>query len=109
MTDMTAANGLPAGDNADPRHDDRTKVDIACQVRVGSRSWRTALLADLTPDGFQITIFDMPARGTPLYIRFAGIQMLHAEVCWSKSNTAGCRFLTPLNPYVFEHIIATCG
>lgn len=109
MTDVTGQSGLPQGSNSDYRHDSRAQVDIDCQIRIANKAWRRASLADLTPEGFQITIFEMPARGTQVYIRFAGIQMLTAEVCWAKADTAGCRFLTPLSPYVFNHIVATCG
>lgn len=82
-------------------------IRIPCELRVGTRAWRKAEIADLTPEGFQVKIFDMPPRGTPLYVRFAGIQMLNAEVCWTKIDTAGCRFLMPISQYVFDHIINT--
>lgn len=94
------------GEQEDRRNDGRARIDIECQIRVGNRAWRKAELADLTPGGFQVKILEMPPRGTPVYLRFAGIQMLHAEVCWAKLDTAGCRFLTPLSSYVFDHIIA---
>lgn len=84
----------------------RTKVNLHCEVRVGSRAWRKAKIADLTVDGFQVEIFDMPPRGAQVYLRFANLQMLQAEVCWSKADTAGCRFLNPLREYVFDHIVA---
>lgn len=110
---MTDPAGQPAapdgGTDGEHRNNGRALVDIDCEIRIGSRAWRRARLADLTPDGFQVAIIDMPARGTPLYIRFAGIQMLQAEVCWARADTAGCRFATPISPYVFEHIIASAA
>jgi len=95
-------------DDANRRDNGRAQIDLECEIRVGTRAWRKTRLADLTPGGFQVTILDMPPRGTPVYVRFAGIQMQQAEVCWAKLDTAGCRFLTPLNTYVFDHILATC-
>ena len=89
------------------RDSGRVKVAIACEVRVGTRAWRKTTIADLTPAGFQVTILEMPARGTPVYLRFAGIQMQHAEVCWSDLSTAGCRFVSPLSSYVFDHIVSS--
>ncbi len=109
MTQAAEQQGMPELADGDHRHNGRAQVDIDCQIRVANRAWRKARLADLTPDGFQVTLFDMPQRGTPLFIRFANIQLLQAEVCWAKADTAGCRFLTPISPYVFEHIVATCG
>ena len=80
-----------------------------CEIRVGSRAWYKTRIADLTPGGFQVTIIDMPARGTPIYLRFAGMQLLQADVCWSDRDVAGCKFAAPLSPYVFDHIIGTAG
>ncbi|VVT01830.1 PilZ domain-containing protein [Erythrobacter sp. EC-HK427] len=92
--------------SADRRHE-RERVEINCEIRVGTKAWRKAQIADLTPEGFQVRIFDMPPRGTTLFLRFAGIQMLNAEVCWARADTAGCRFVVPISQYVFDHIIAT--
>lgn len=91
------------------RHDGRRHVDIDCDIRVGTKAWRRKKLRDLTPEGFQVELLDMPARGTPVYIRFAGMEMLQAEICWSNFDTAGCRFLSPISAYVFDHVVATYG
>ncbi|RJY09390.1 PilZ domain-containing protein [Aurantiacibacter aquimixticola] len=85
----------------------RANVDIDCDIRIAGRAWRKARIADLTPQGFQVTVLDMPARGTPVQMRFAGLQMLQAEVAWAKSDVAGCRFAVPLGDYVFDHIVGS--
>lgn len=100
--------GTQAEGDVNRRDNGRAQIDLECEIRIGTRAWRKARLADLTPSGFQVTIFDMPPRGTSVYVRFAGMQMLQAEVCWSKLETAGCRFASPLSSYVFDHIIANC-
>lgn len=107
---LSVQNNVPQHETAEPvaeRRHQRASVSIPCEVRVGTKAWRKAQIADLTPEGFQVTILDMPPRGTPLFVRFAGIQMLNAEVCWARADTAGCRFLTPLSAYVFDHIVST--
>ncbi|MGB3165455.1 MAG: PilZ domain-containing protein [Alteraurantiacibacter sp.] len=103
----TASTGGALPENR--RHDCRKHVDIECEIRVGAKAWRKKKLRDLTPEGFQVEFLDVPGRGTPVYIRFAGIQMLEAEVCWGKADSAGCRFVNPISPYVFDHIVATYG
>ena len=97
------------GARRERRQDGRASVDIDCEIRVGNRAWRKARIKDLTPEGFQVEILDMPPKGTPVAIRFAGMQMLQAETRWGKVDVAGCRFKTPLSPYVFEHVVATSG
>lgn len=96
------------GQDLGRRHETaRVAVNLACEIRVGKRNWRKAEISDLTPGGFQVTILDMPQRGTPVFVRIAGLQMLQAEVCWTKVNTAGCKFLQPLSQYTFDHILRT--
>ncbi|MDE1467375.1 PilZ domain-containing protein [Aurantiacibacter sp. D1-12] len=87
------------------RGNDRPAVNLQCEIRVGTRAWRKAQVADLTPGGFQVQILDMPPMGTPVYVRMANLQMMHAEVCWTKVDTAGCKFLQPLNEHVYNHIL----
>ncbi|GGD60193.1 PilZ domain-containing protein [Erythrobacter arachoides] len=88
------------------REGPRAEVDLDCEIRVGARAWRKAKLTDLTPGGFQVTILDMPPRGTPVFIRIPGLQLLHAEVRWTRVDTAGCEFDQPLGTYIYEHIVA---
>ena len=101
-----ATNPVDMQDDPDRRGKMRPQVDMACEIKVASHAWRKTAIADLTPGGFQVKILEMPPRGTPVSVRIAGLQMLQAEVCWTKLDTAGCRFLTPLSEYVYDHILA---
>ncbi len=108
MREANSQQSVEQAVEAENRRDSgRVQVDIDCEIRVGTRAWRKTRIADLTPGGFQVTIIDMPARGTSVYVRFAGIQMQQAEVCWADRDTAGCKFVTPLSLYVFDHIVAS--
>ena len=102
---MNAAENIDFDDVGQRTEGERARVDLECEIRVGKRAWRKARIADLTPGGFQVTILDMPPRGTPVFIRIPGLQMLHAEVCWTKVDTAGCKFGTGLSEYVYSHIL----
>ncbi|MCX7676220.1 MAG: PilZ domain-containing protein [Alteraurantiacibacter sp.] len=74
-------------------------------VRIAGHNWHMAHLRDLTPEGFRVSLIDMPAVGTELRIRIPGLTILLAEVCWARGFEVGCRFVSPLSPYVFEHLI----
>lgn len=102
---MGAAERLEFDEAGQRTEGERVRVNLDCDIRVGTRAWRRATLADLTPGGFQVTILDMPPRGTPVYIRIPGLQMLQAEVRWTRVNTAGCKFSARLNDYVFAHVL----
>ena len=98
--------GMGEAATEERRDKGRPAVNLLCEIRVGTRAWRKAHIGDLSPGGFQVEILDMPARGTPVLVRMANLQMLQAEVCWTKVDTAGCKFLTPLNEHVYNHILS---
>lgn len=102
----TARNFAADTDDVERRKKTRPQVEMGCEIKVGTRAWRQTEIADLTPGGFQVKILEMPPRGTPVSIRFGGLQMLQAEVCWTKLDTAGCQFVSPLSDYVYEHILS---
>ncbi|MCL6250150.1 PilZ domain-containing protein [Altererythrobacter sp. KTW20L] len=91
------------------RRQPRATVNCTCDVRVGQRQWHQARLLDLTTEGFRLALTDTPAIGTVLRIRLPGISIMEAEVCWARNFEAGCRFIQPLSPYVFEHFVRQAG
>jgi hypothetical protein len=109
---MSMDAGLPPDDEPpddeppqQQRRQERAAVDKQCEIRIGNRAWHMARLRDLTPEGFRISLTDMPPVGTRMLIRLPGMAMMEAEVCWSRNFEAGCRFSAPLSPYVFEHFV----
>ncbi len=87
------------------RKHDRAAVDRTCEIRIGTRAWHQARLRDLTPEGFRLALTDTPRVGTLLWIRLPNMAILEAEVCWFRNFEAGCKFQSPLSPYVFEHLL----
>ena len=92
-----------------PRRQERAAIDRSCEIKIGHRNWHLARLRDLTPEGFRLSLTDMPTVGTMLRIRLPGISLMEAEVCWARNFEAGCKFAQPLSPYVFEHFIRQSG
>lgn len=90
---------------SDGRKAERTAIERTCEIRIGQRNWHMARLLDLTPEGFRLAITGMPRVGTSLKIRMPGMAMLEAEICWARDFEVGCRFASPLSPYVFEHLV----
>lgn len=96
----------PPGAESEQQHRHaRAGMDKLCDIKIGIRNWHQARLRDLTPAGFRLSLTDMPAVGTLLKIRLPGMAMLEAEVCWARNFEAGCKFVSPLSPYVFEHLV----
>ena len=87
---------------------ERAEVSIACEARLGTRSWIRVRLDDISQAGFRIACLPGAKRGTPLRIRIPGLEMLNAEIRWLQDEAAGCEFTSPLHIAVFEHIVRQC-
>ena len=92
-----------------PRKQQRAAMGCQCEIKIGTRQWHMARLMDLTPEGFRLSLTDMPAVGTAMRIRLPGISIMEAKVCWARNFEAGCKFAQPLSPYVFEHFVRVSG
>jgi hypothetical protein len=91
------------------RNAPRAGVTLICDVRQGSRPWTQARLEDLSPGGFRIARLASARLDLPLRIRIPGIQLLSAEIRWSRDGAVGCAFAEPLHVAVFEHIVRSAG
>ena len=87
----------------------RAALSLLCEVRQGSRPWKTARLEDLSPGGFRIAWLPDASTAMPLRIRIPGLQMLSARICWQRDNAIGCEFAEPLHVAVFEHVVMRAG
>jgi hypothetical protein len=87
----------------------RASVEILCEVRQGTRPWRSARLEDLSPGGFRIARLPDARPEVPLRIRIPGLQLLSARICWVRDGAVGCEFAEHLHVAVFEHIVRAAG
>lgn len=87
----------------------RARLALLCEVRQGMRPWKLARLVDLSTTGFRVAWLPEYDQEKVLKIRFPGIEMLTARVCWHKGRQIGCEFAAPLHVAVFEHIARLAG
>lgn len=87
----------------------RVGVTILCEVRQGTRPWKTVSLEDLSPGGFRIAWLPDARPEIALRIRIPGMQLLTARICWAQDNAVGCAFADPLHVAVFEHVVRSAG
>lgn len=92
-----------------PPRSTRIGVEIACEVRQGTRPWKAARLEDLSPGGFRIARLPDARIDVPLRIRIPGLQLLSARICWVRDGAVGCEFAEPLHVAVFEHIVSVAS
>jgi hypothetical protein len=78
-------------------------VNLRCELRIGRGSWHCGHLIDLSATGCRLSWTAGAAVGSDVWIRIAGLETLRAEIRWQKGDEIGCRFASPLSPYVFDH------
>ena len=89
-----------------PRIAERTAIsaDVAMR-RLGHANYRVQVF-DLSPNGCKIELMETPRIGEHVLIRFDGLEVMDAEVCWVEGRTAGARFEKPFHPAVFVLLVA---
>lgn len=94
-----------AGRKQHPRRSKR--IVLAAEValrRLGQNNYRVKV-TDVSPDGCKVDLVERPRIGEHLLLKFEGLEVLDAEVCWMDGYVAGLRFETPIHPAVFDLLI----
>jgi hypothetical protein len=102
-----------AGLNFDPESEETAKrhvpraskrVELTAEVtmrRLGHANFRVRVF-DFSPTGCKVELIERPNDGENVLVKFDGLEVLQAEVCWIKSKTAGLKFERPIHPAVFD-------
>ena len=91
------------------RSSERIPVGIEVALRrVGGTNYRVRV-NDLSPEGCKVELVERPAAGDVLHLKFDGLDVLEAEVCWVDGFTAGLRFEKPIHPAVFDLLMRRIG
>ena len=81
-----------------------TRIDGALASSRGTR--QSIEITDLSTDGFSTTLGLHTVTDKAGYaVRFAGLEVLGAELRWSATQEAGFKFDRPLHPAVLDYIV----
>lgn len=83
------------------------RIALSGQVslrRLGQSSYQVRV-NDLSPEGCKVDLVERPRIGEHLHLKFEGLQVLEAEVCWVEGFVAGLRFQTPIHASVFDLLL----
>ena len=96
--------GTPPTDGQRRSHS-RVEINAEAMVRRdGSNNYRVRIL-DISESGCKIEIVERPSVGEGIWVRFDGLQALHATVTWIAPPVAGIEFDHPIHPAVFDGLI----
>jgi hypothetical protein len=88
-----------------PRRSDRVAVSADVSLRrLGQVNFRVRV-TDLSPEGCKVELVERPRIDEHLLIKFEGLEVLEAEVCWIEGYTAGLRFEKSIHPAVFDLLL----
>jgi hypothetical protein len=102
-------NALRRGEAGGTRLSHRAPLDLECAFFAAGGRWHTRRITDLSITGFRLAWAPEMKVGVRMWIRVAGLEPLAARIIWRNGSQAGCEFLVPLNPYVFEHVVREVG
>lgn len=72
--------------------------------RDGSSNYRVRVF-DLSQEGCKVEIVERPGVAEGVWLRFEGLEALHATVVWVAPPLAGLRFDRPIHLAVFEALM----
>jgi hypothetical protein len=84
------------------------RLHIAAQVslRRSGRLGYPVRTSDLSPMGCKCEFVERPNIAERVWVKFAGLEAIEAEVCWLVGSCVGLKFKTPIHPAVFELLLA---
>jgi hypothetical protein len=89
-----------------PRKSARVGVSGEVTLRRPGKSNYRVRAFDASFDGCKLEFIERPEVGEALWVKFEGMELLEARVCWTEGFTAGVEFKKPLHPAVFELLIS---
>ncbi len=88
-----------------PRRSQRVPLTADVSLRkLGQNSYRVRV-TDLSPHGCKVELVERPRIEEHMLIKFDGLEILDAEVCWVEGFVAGLRFEKPIHSAVFELLL----
>ena len=92
-----------------PRQNERISITADVSLRrLGQNSYRVKV-NDLSPDGCKVDLVERPRIKEHMLVKFEGLEVLDAEVCWIDGYVAGLRFERPMHPAVFDLLLQRLG
>ena len=86
-------------------HDRHRVAGEATLRREGGNNYRVRIY-DISETGCKTEIVEHPRVAEGVWVKFDGLEALHATVTWIAPPVAGLRFDRPIHPAVFDALMA---
>lgn len=80
------------------------RVPIVAMVKLRRRGHHnfTVKVFNLSREGCKLEFLERPQLEETVWVKFEGLELLQAKVCWLEDLRVGVEFERPLHPAVFE-------
>ena len=89
-----------------PRKSARISTSALVKMRRRGHQSLTVRVFDLSPEGCKLEFFEKPKLDETVWVKFEGLEILEATVCWIEDRSAGVEFTRPMHVAVFDAIVA---
>ncbi len=93
---------------ATERRAKRTRVAMAAGYREGPNRGKIDVI-DISPSGLKIESHLSLYPNTYIWVKLPGLEAWQARIAWVNRHEAGCEFIRPLHPAVFDRVVAACA
>lgn len=91
------------------RRTSRVPVPGEVGLRSPGKSQYRVRVLDLSTDGCKVELIERPSIGDPMLVKFDGLEVLEAEVCWVEGHLAGLMFNNRMHPAVLDLLLRRLG
>lgn len=84
------------------------RIDLEGEISLraaGQNAYRVKML-DLSSEGCKVELVERPRVGDQMRVKFDGLDMVEADVCWVHGHVAGLKFEQRIHPAVLSLLIA---
>ena len=92
-----------------PRRTSRVVVTAEIGLRSRGRNNYRVRVFDLSTDGCKVELVQRPSVGDRMSVKFEGLEMLEADVCWVEGHRAGLMFDNRIHPAVLDLLLRRLG
>ncbi|MGN6588834.1 MAG: PilZ domain-containing protein [Sphingomicrobium sp.] len=100
---------IKAGRKQVPRRTSRSEVAADANLRIRGRNSFRVRVFDLSSDGCRVELVELPKVKDSVSIKFDGLDVLDADVCWVERHQAGLMFENRIHPAVLDLLLARLG
>jgi hypothetical protein len=88
-----------------PRRSTRAQVTAEVGLRAQGRNSYRVSLFDLSTDGCKVELVERVNVGDRMSVKFEGLEVLEADVCWVNGPRAGLMFKNRVHPAVLDLLL----